>query len=78
MRYSSPRVWPHLAPNHLRDEPGVLILGRLLPFGFHAVNITAAATSVSPRRQTLTSAVSNIIYALIASAAGAGIIEFLE
>ena len=54
------------------DHPLFLVIGRQLPFGFHAVNIAAALGGVPFRRFLLWSAVANVPYALISSAAGAG------
>ena len=55
-------------------HPVVMILGRQLPFGFHAVNVTAAISGVTINRQMLLSAISNLIFAFIAAATGAGLV----
>jgi uncharacterized membrane protein YdjX (TVP38/TMEM64 family) len=56
------------------EHPVFLIVGRQLPFGFHAVNVIAGVAGVSPRRQLCCSAISNIPYAFLSAAAGAGLI----
>ena len=65
-------------PNWLRrfpaGHPVVMILGRQLPFGFHAVNVMAAISGVTIKRQMLLSAISNLIFAFIAAATGAGLV----
>lgn len=65
-------------PNWLRrfpaGHPVVMILGRQLPFGFHAVNVMAAISGVTAKRQMLLSAISNLIFAFIAAATGAGLV----
>jgi uncharacterized membrane protein YdjX (TVP38/TMEM64 family) len=55
-------------------HPVFLIVGRQLPFGFHAVNVLAGLAGVSPRRQLICSAISNLPYAFLSAAAGAGLI----
>lgn len=55
------------------SNPLFLIVGRLFPFGYHAVNIAAGIKQVSLKRHALCSAVSNFIYAFAMSAAGAGL-----
>jgi uncharacterized membrane protein YdjX (TVP38/TMEM64 family) len=55
-------------------HPVVMILGRQLPFGFHAVNVMAAISGVTINRQMLLSAISNLIFAFIAAATGAGLV----
>ena len=56
-------------------HPVVLILGRQLPFSFHAINVMAAVGGVSLRRQILLSAISNLIYAFLSAAAGVGLVS---
>jgi uncharacterized membrane protein YdjX (TVP38/TMEM64 family) len=56
-------------------HPAFMIIGRQLPFGFHAVNVMAAVSGVSPKRQMLLSAISNLIYAMLAAATGAGLVS---
>ena len=56
-------------------HPVFLIVGRQLPFGFHAVNVLAGLTGVSPRRQGICAAISNLPYAFLSAAAGAGLIS---
>jgi uncharacterized membrane protein YdjX (TVP38/TMEM64 family) len=55
------------------SNPLFLIVGRLLPFGYHAVNIAAGIKHVSLKRHALCSAVANLIYAFAMSAAGVGL-----
>lgn len=55
-------------------HPVVLIVGRQLPFGFHAVNILAGLAGVSARRQLVCAAISNLPYAFLSAAVGAGLI----
>jgi uncharacterized membrane protein YdjX (TVP38/TMEM64 family) len=55
-------------------HPVFLIVGRQLPFGFHTVNVLAGLTGVSPRRQLICAAISNLPYAFLSAAAGAGLI----
>jgi uncharacterized membrane protein YdjX (TVP38/TMEM64 family) len=55
-------------------HPVFLIVGRQLPFGFHTVNVLAGLAGVSPRRQLICSAISNLPYAFLSAAAGAGLI----
>lgn len=55
-------------------HPVFLIIGRQLPFGFHIVNVLAAVAGVSPTRHLSCAAVSNLLYALAASAVGAGLL----
>jgi uncharacterized membrane protein YdjX (TVP38/TMEM64 family) len=57
------------------EHPVFLIVGRQLPFGFHAINVMAAIGGVSPRRQMLLSAISNLIYAFLAAATGTGLVS---
>ena len=57
------------------EHPAFLIVGRQLPFAFHAVNVMAAIGGVSPRRQMLLSAISNLIYAFLAAASGVGLVS---
>jgi uncharacterized membrane protein YdjX (TVP38/TMEM64 family) len=68
----------HHLPGWLRrlpvGHPVFLIVGRQIPFGFHAVNVLAGLAGVSPRRQLVCSAISNIPYAFLTAAAGAGLI----
>lgn len=56
------------------DHPVFLIVGRQLPFGFHAVNILAGLAGVSARRQLVCAAISNLPYAFLSAAVGAGLI----
>jgi uncharacterized membrane protein YdjX (TVP38/TMEM64 family) len=56
------------------DHPLFLIVGRQLPFGFHAVNLAAAVGGVSPVRQVVCAGISNIPYAFLSAAAGAGLV----
>jgi uncharacterized membrane protein YdjX (TVP38/TMEM64 family) len=56
------------------DHPLFLIVGRQLPFGFHAVNVAAALSGVSPMRQVVCAGVANLPYAFITAAAGAGLV----
>jgi uncharacterized membrane protein YdjX (TVP38/TMEM64 family) len=55
------------------SNPLFLIVGRLFPFGYHAVNIAAGIKHVSLKRHALCSAVANLIYAFAMSAAGVGL-----
>ena len=55
-------------------HPVFLIVGRQLPFGFHAVNISAGLAGVSARRHLMCAAISNLPYAFLFAAAGAGLI----
>lgn len=55
------------------SNPLFLIVGRLIPFGYHAVNIVAGIKQVSLKRHALCSAVANLIYSFAMSAAGAGL-----
>lgn len=55
-------------------HPLFLIVGRQLPFGFHAVNILAGLAGVSARRQLICAAISNLPYAFLTAAVGAGVI----
>ncbi|MDJ0789978.1 MAG: VTT domain-containing protein [Myxococcota bacterium] len=55
-------------------HPVFLIVGRQLPFGFHAVNVLAGLAGVSVRRQLICAAVSNVPYAFFSAAVGAGLI----
>ena len=64
-----PRLLQHLPASN----PLFLIVGRLFPFGYHAVNIAAGIKHVSLKRHALCSAVANLIYAFAMSAAGAGL-----
>jgi uncharacterized membrane protein YdjX (TVP38/TMEM64 family) len=57
------------------EHPVFLIVGRQVPFGFHAINVMAAIGGVSPRRQMLLSAISNLIYAFLAAATGTGLVS---
>jgi uncharacterized membrane protein YdjX (TVP38/TMEM64 family) len=68
----SPRLprWLQRVP---ASHPLFLIVGRLVPFGYHAVNVAAGIKRVSLKRHALCSAVANLIYALAMSAAGAGL-----
>lgn len=55
-------------------HPVFLIVGRQLPFGFHTVNVLAGLAGVSPQRQLICAAISNLPYAFLSAAAGAGLI----
>lgn len=55
------------------SNPLFLIMGRLFPFGYHAVNIAAGIKQVSLKRHALCAAVANLIYSFAMSAAGAGL-----
>lgn len=55
-------------------HPVFMIVGRQLPFVFHAVNMIAAISGVSVRRQMILSAISNLIYAFLAAAIGTGLV----
>ena len=65
-------------PSRLRrfpiGHPAVLILGRQLPFMFLIVNVLAALTGVSVRRQIISAAISNVIFAFLTSATGVGLL----
>ena len=55
-------------------HPVFLIVGRQLPFGFHTVNVLAGLAGVSARRQLICAAISNLPYAFLSAAVGAGLI----
>jgi uncharacterized membrane protein YdjX (TVP38/TMEM64 family) len=65
-------------PNWLRrfpvHHPIFLIVGRQLPFGFHAINIAAGVGGVSPLRHIICAGISNLPYAFLTAAIGAGLI----
>lgn len=63
--------WLHRFPV---GHPVFLIVGRQLPFGFHTVNVLAGLAGVSARRQMICAAISNLPYAFLSAAAGAGLI----
>ena len=67
----------HRLPEWLRrfpvGHPIFLIVGRQLPFGFHTVNVLAGLAGVSARRQISCAAISNLPYAFLSAAAGAGL-----
>lgn len=56
------------------DHPLFLIVGRQLPFGFHAVNVAAGLGGVSPMRQVVCAGVANLPYAFITASAGVGLV----
>ena len=56
------------------DHPLFLIVGRQLPFGFHAVNVAAGLARVSPTRQVVCAGISNLPYAFFSAAVGAGLV----
>ncbi len=56
------------------DHPLFLIVGRQLPFGFHAINIAAGVGGVSPVRHVTCAGISNLPYAFLTAAVGAGLI----
>lgn len=57
------------------SNPVFLVVGRMFPFGYHAVNVAAGVKHVSLKRHALCSAVSNFIYAFAMSATGVGLIS---
>jgi len=56
------------------DHPLFLIVGRQLPFGFHAINIAAGVGGVSAVRHITCAGISNLPYAFLTAAVGAGLI----
>jgi len=56
------------------DHPLFLIVGRQLPFGFHAINIAAGVGGVSLMRHFTCAGISNLPYAFLTAAVGAGLI----
>lgn len=55
-------------------HPFFLIVGRQIPFGFHLVNVFAGVAGVPPARFVFCAAVSNLPYALLSAAMGAGVV----
>jgi uncharacterized membrane protein YdjX (TVP38/TMEM64 family) len=76
---TEPKAQPPRFPLWLQrvpaSHPVFLIVGRLFPFGYHAVNIAAGIKHVSFKRFALCSAVANLIYALAMSATGVCLIS---
>jgi uncharacterized membrane protein YdjX (TVP38/TMEM64 family) len=73
-RQPTQRRLPNWLQRFPAGHPTVMILGRQLPFGFHAVNVMAGISGVTIKRQVLLSAISNLIFAFLASATGAGLV----
>ena len=71
---SAIRALPDWLSRYPVAHPIFLILGRQIPFGFHAVNILAALTGVSLRRQLICAAIANLPYAVLTAAGGAGLV----
>lgn len=55
-------------------HPVFLIVGRQLPFGFHLVNVLAGVAQVRTTRFVVCAAISNLPYAWITAAMGAGLV----
>ncbi len=68
------RKLPNWLSRYPVAHPAFLILGRQVPFGFHAVNILAALAGVSLRRQLICAGIANLPYAILTAAAGAGLV----
>ncbi|MCP5060698.1 MAG: TVP38/TMEM64 family protein [bacterium] len=55
-------------------HPVFLIVGRQLPFGFHLVNVLAGVAEIGSTRFVVCAAISNLPYAWITAAMGAGLV----
>lgn len=68
-------TWPRWLARLPVDSPLFLIGARQLPWGYHLVNVMAAATGVSFRRHLACSLVSQIPSALFIAAVGVGLLK---
>jgi len=68
-------TWPGWLARLPMDHPAFLIGARQLPWGYHLVNVMAAATGVPFMRHLWCSLVSQIPTALLIAAVGVGILE---
>lgn len=55
-------------------HPVFLIMGRQIPFGFHLVNVLAGVAEIRSTRFVVCAAISNLPYAWITAAMGAGLV----